>query len=176
MAKLRSRGSPPLMAKPRLKQLTSRRDGVDRTTPKMHNFLRSLQSDSITKTPEENPFPFIIRRGYEGVQLVLNWNTPPLICSEIRILRAMDRWPENVNDGKLIVSDSYPFSVFTHADLTVGAYNVYYYVLFAKRTADGAWVAPHGYRGKEFPLPTGYFKGKLWDLLPAIYHQVDGEM
>ena len=175
MSKLRSHGGLPLMTKPRLKQLTSQRDGVNEIAPKKTNFLRSLQSVSVTKTPEENPFPFILRRGYEGVQLVLNWNVPPLVCDEIRIVRAMDRWPENIHDGKLIVSDSYPFTIFTHSDLTVGAYNVYYYVLFARRKADGAWVAPYGYRAKEFPLPTGYFKNKLWDLLPLVYHQFDGE-
>jgi len=175
MSKLRSTRGLPITGKPHLKRLTSRRGGVNDITPVNRTSLTSRRSEQVSASPESVPYPFDVRRGYEGVQLVINWASPPVVCDEIRIVRALDKWPENINDGFTVVSDNAPLSVFSFSDMKVGAYKVYYYVLFARRVADGAWIQPYGYRDKEFPLPTGYFKDKLFGLLPDIYHRVDGE-
>lgn len=156
-------------------QLRSRRS-IDRiAVPSGDRGLRSRRTDSVPGQPlGPTELPFCVRRGYEGPQIVINWNLPPVSPDRICLVRKWGEWPRNIQDGLILVDEERPFSTFSYADMDCEAYQVYYYCLFARRAADGVWVLDNKYKGKAFAIPTGYFEHKMWRLLPNVYHEQDG--
>ena len=137
--------------------------------------LNSLYSDEIkAPLPSSETGEFSVRRGYEGLQIVINWPNPDVGCDTIRILRKLYDWPSSINDGVIVFSQEEPFEVFNYSDRGVKAYQMYYYVMFMRRL-DGTWYTKRTLRGKIFPLPTAYFETALWNRLPGVYHRLDGE-
>ena len=137
--------------------------------------LRSLYSTPVQVTmPSVQTGTFRVWRGYEGLQIVINWPTPQSGVDQIKIMRKLFDWPSSVTDGVCLVTESYPFSLNSYSDRELTAYQVYYYVMFLHRL-DGTWYTDRHLRGKTFPLPTGYFELGLWDRLPGVYHVQDGE-
>ena len=115
---------------------------------------------------------FKVWRAVEGPQVIINWKVPDGAIVEVRLIRKYLSWPESIDDGTLLVTDDKPWNVNHYSDRDIDDYEVYYYAMFFKRT-DGLWFFDRRFRGKTFPLPTGYCKGKLWELLPNVYHRED---
>lgn len=137
--------------------------------------LRSLRSVSVTATLEAaRSGAFVVFRGYEGDQLVINWPRAESGADMIQIRRKLYDWPQSVADAVLIVEDEAPFSIFEYSDRELESYQVYYYQMFIRRL-DGVWYTDNSLRGKEFPVPTGYFEKALWSRLPPLYPKEDGE-
>lgn len=136
--------------------------------------LRSLRSVPLSVSVVSGQALFKIFRGYEGNQIVANWNIPDTGIVRYRLVRRLDAWPENIDNGVNLIEESAPFSTLVYSDRQIESYRVYYYWLFLER-ADGVWIADRKMRGKLFGYPTGYFEEKLWYLLPTVYHVVDGE-
>jgi len=142
-------------------------------------------------------------RGYEGPQLVLRW-TPPNPAFVLKIVRKLGGYPESVDDGVVVVTDTAPFSVTSYSDRDVEPLFVYYYAMFVGELVpvSRAGYFPHSYfpsgyfcgsyfppavttvteyatneamRGKEFAVETGFFENRMWGLLPNTYHRADGE-
>jgi hypothetical protein len=136
-----------------------------------------LRSETVTADlPESQPAIFNVFRAYEGVQLVVEWGVPTGEgYDKVQIRRRLDAWPESITDGVFIIEDELPFSVFKYSDREVEQYRVYYYAMYVHRKEDDVWVTDRAWRDKEFPLPTEYFNGALWDRLPGVYHREDGE-
>jgi hypothetical protein len=128
----------------------------------------------VAPLPSREVGEFRVWRGYEGLQIVINWPTLEFGSTQIKIMRKLYDWPSSVTDGVCLVTDSYPFSVFSFSDRDLQAYQVYYYALFVRRL-DGVWYTDKTIRGKTFPLPTAYFEDALWNRLPPVYHRSDGE-
>jgi hypothetical protein len=137
--------------------------------------LTSLRSEPVTVNITSGTKFFRVFRGYEGKQIVLNWGLSVSGLLEMKIVRRLDAWPENTEDGVLIVHDVFPWTMDKWSDRnSLEPYRVYYYALYMLRQ-DGVWLQDRKLRGKTFPLPTGYFADKLWNSLPNVYHRVDGE-
>lgn len=136
--------------------------------------LKSRYSEQVTATVLTGEAVFKVFRGYEGTQIVINWSLPSEGIIKYRLLRRWLAWPENIENGVLLVEDEEPFSIFTYSDRNIEPYQVYYYQLFMLR-ADGVWLMDKKMRGKTFSYPTGYFENKLWELLPEVYRAEDGE-
>jgi hypothetical protein len=92
----------------------------------------------------------------------------------IRIRRKLYDWPQSAEDGVLLFEQEAPFTVFEYSDRELESYQVYYYRMFIRRI-DGTWYTDNSLRGKEFPVPTGYFEEAVWGRLPTFYHREDGE-
>lgn len=74
-----------------------------------------------------------VRRGYEGSQVVVNWTPPPdNEALEIRILRKLGGYPDNVADGVVLVTEATPFTMTSYSDQDVQPGVVYYYRMFIK--------------------------------------------
>jgi hypothetical protein len=115
-----------------------------------------------------------VYRAYEGVQIVINWPNFTGGVRGLTLMRKVGDWPGSVTDGRVLYQQDVPFSVFGYSDREVNAYTIYYYALFLQ-DQNGLWHGDRKYRGKTFPLPTGYFADKMLDLLPQLYRQMDGE-
>ena len=176
MATLRSRRSVPITGIPKRTTLVSRRSQQVSGVPQVVKGLTSRRSDERQAEPDSlSQLPFRIRRGYEGLQIVINWEIPPVGAEEIALVRKWGSWAQSIEEGVILITDELPFSIFSYSDQQLDAYEVYYYSLFARRVADSAWVTDLHYRGKIFPLPTGYFRDRCWRSLPQVYHREDGE-
>jgi len=137
--------------------------------------INSLLSEQVSATLDATRTgQFVVFRGYEGNQLVVNWPNPESGADMIRIRRKLYDWPQSAEDGVLLYEEDAPFSVFEYSDRDVESYQVFYYRMFIRRI-DGTWYTDNSLRGKEFPVPTGYFENALWSRLPPFYHKVDGE-
>lgn len=135
----------------------------------------SRYSAAVEAALAANVRMFRVFRGYEGKQIVINWGLDVVTVKEVRLIRKLDSWPENVEDGVMLVQDFFPWtknSYSDYADLEI--YRVYYYQLFMLRE-DGIWFWDRRLRGKIFALPTGYFEDRLWRSMPNVYQRVDGE-
>ena len=137
--------------------------------------VHSLPSEPVSATLDATRTgEFVVFRGYEGNQLVVNWPNPESGADMVRICRKLYDWPQSSEDGVLLFEESAPFSVFEYSDRELQSYQVFYYRMFIRRI-DGTWYTDNKLRGKEFPVPTGYFRKALWDRLPPFYHKADGE-
>jgi len=137
--------------------------------------IRSLRSVPVSATLEATRTgEFVVFRGYEGDQLVVNWPSPESGADMIRIRRKLYDWPQSTEDGVLLFEQEAPFTVFEYSDRELESYQVYYYRMFIRRI-DGTWYTDNSLRGKEFPVPTGYFEASVWNRLPTFYHREDGE-
>lgn len=142
------------------------------TTVYMPAKLVSHYSAPVGATLRITGGKFEVWRGFEGTQIVLNWEVPAGAIAEIKIVRKWLAWPENAEDGVLLVHDEAPFTNFSYSDREIDPHEIYYYAVFFKRT-DGVWFHNRRFRGKTFSCPSGYMKTKLWDFLPNVYHRED---
>jgi hypothetical protein len=137
--------------------------------------LVSRYSDPLEVALTTGTKYFRVFRGYEGKQIVINWGVEVAGIDEVRLLRKLDNWPASTDDGVLLATDTFPWTMSTYSDhIDIDIYRVYYYTLFMHR-ADGVWLWDKKMRGKTFALPTGYGEDRLWRSLPDFYHTVDGE-
>ena len=119
---------------------------------------------------------FIVKRGFEGPQILIQW-TPPddVILDEQLLIRKLGSWPENIDDGHVLVHEITPFTVAYYSDREVDPGVVMYYALFGRQILTGNWSTARRMRDKTFAIQTGYFCDKVWELFPRLYHTADGE-
>lgn len=115
-----------------------------------------------------------VRRGYEGPQLVIEWDEPADAASltSIKVVRRLYGFPQDENDG-LAVYDGSPLGGGVVADLNVEACRCYYYKLFVEVTATGLYQSDKNNEGFAIPLQTGYFAEKTFELLPESWKVSD---
>ena len=137
--------------------------------------INSLLSEPISATLDVTRVgEFVVFRAYEGDQLVVNWPNPESGADMVRIRRKLYDWPQSAEDGVLLFESEVPLTIFEYSDRDLESYQVYYYRMFIRRI-DGVWYTDNSLRGKEFPVPTGYFETAIWNRLPLLYPKEDGE-
>jgi len=127
--------------------------------------------DAVIAKPSNNIDDFEVRRGLEGRQIVIKWGTIPFTYESIRLVRKKLAYPEHINDGVVLISESPPTSKY-YIDLDIDILNIYYYQLFYYK-ASTDWVAETTLRGRAFTFDTGFFQNKLWELMPGQFHADD---
>lgn len=120
------------------------------------------------------PTTFTVRRGYEGPQLIIEWNEPADAASltSIRVVRRLFGFPTDENDG-LAVFDGAPTGGGVVADLDVEPCRCYYYKLFVEVTATGLYESDTVNQGFAIALETGFFAEKTFDLIPETLKVAD---
>jgi len=121
---------------------------------------------------------FQVRRGDEGPQIIGTWTLKQVPfaqrASEVRVVRKRGEFPQNVNDGKTIITDTSPLSVVSFVDLLVDPLVGWYYAVFEKDVT-GVFVQDVTKRGVTFTYDTGFFQRKMFDLLPEDYRVKDAQ-
>lgn len=111
------------------------------------------------------PEIFTVRRGYEGPQVIIEWNDPddPGGVVSFRLVRRLFGFPTSLSDG-LVLFDGAP-AANVIADLGVEACKCYYYKLFATTTI-GDIVTAESTQNFVIPVQTGFFADFTFDILP----------
>ena len=135
---------------------------VNATSPA--NTLQGVVTGPSTLVPSE----FALRRGYEGPQVIIEWDDPldPGSIVSFRLVRRLFGFPQDETDGD-IVFDGAPAANFI-ADLDVVACKCYFYKLFSL-TVLGDVVTAAFVEGHIIPLETGFYGRKLWALMASLY-------
>ena len=114
------------------------------------------------------PQDFLIRRGYEGPQVIIQWGDPlePASVDSIRLVRRRFGYPIDPNDGVIIYDG--PTGPVKLSDVDVEACICYFYKIFVF-AKNGDVLVNQDTEGSIIPIETGFFGIKLWDLLPELY-------
>jgi len=111
---------------------------------------------------------FIVRRALEGRQIVVEWDiTGP---DRIRLLRKQYSFPNNIDDGVVVLDETPPVSNY-FIDFNIEEEVNYYYRLFLYDA--GMWIEYSTLKGSTFSCDTGFFQSKLFSLLPHLYRNED---
>jgi len=118
------------------------------------------------------PTDFVVRRAYEGPQIIIEWGEPlaPLEVTSIRLVRRRYGFPQNENDGDIVFDGA-------AADTIVSDRNVvecicYHYKIFVFTTS-GTVLSTIDLQDDVIALTTGFFRDKLFKLLPNLYVNSD---
>jgi hypothetical protein len=114
------------------------------------------------------PTEFMVRRAYEGPQIIIEWDEPlsTIDVTAIRLVRRRFGYPQHESDGDVIF-DGLPADTIL-SDRDVAECICYFYKLFVFLT-DGSILVSIDLQDDVIALSTGYFRQKLWDLLPNLY-------
>ena len=133
---------------------------------------RSISSSGaypqVLESGELLPSVFTIRRGYEGPQVIIEWNAPTGSSSIVsfRLVRRRFGFPETEIDGDIIFDG--PPGANKISDINVEACICYFYKLFSFPIGGGVVVSPQT-QGFIIPLQTGFFAPKMFELMPEVY-------
>ena len=128
---------------------------------------------AVPGLPNVIPTEFVVRRGYEGEQVIIEYPTPsdPGNVQKIRVVRKLFGFPVDPDDG-FIVDESSTQAGKIISDRNVEPLVCYYYKLFTQLTS-GEWVTSASVQGEIIPIRTGFHSEKLWMLLPELYKNQD---
>ncbi len=114
------------------------------------------------------PSEFIVRRGYEGPQVIIEWNAPlaPASVVAFRLVRRLFGFPANETDG-LILFDGAPIANVI-SDVDVEACKCYYYKLFSFAVL-GEIFSLTSSQGFVIPVTTGFFAERTFEILPEAF-------
>jgi len=114
------------------------------------------------------PTDFSVRRGYEGPQIIIEWGEPlsTLDVVSIRLVRRRFGFPLHELDGDIIFDGPPADTILSDRDVVECI--CYYYKLFVFLTT-GAILVSIDLQDDVIALSTGYFRQKLFDLLPNLY-------
>ena len=129
------------------------------------------------------PTEFTVRRAAEGPQLLISWSDPISASAypyEYQLRRGSSFFPRTISHGDLVDSGTSDGDVVVSDRTNLLADRVYYYTLFVKDptqssspSADPAWFTHPAIQGHSLAIQTGYWRNKLYDLLPNIYRVMD---
>jgi len=114
------------------------------------------------------PTDFVVRRAFEGPQIIIEWGEPisPEDVVAIRLVRRRFGFPEHESDGEIIF-DGLPADTIL-SDRNVADCICYYYKIFVFLPF-GVILVSIELQDDVIALETGYFRQKLFDLLPNLY-------
>lgn len=141
------------------------------------HFSESERFREFVENKDIVPANFDMFQGLEGPQIVISWDRPNRYdcTTSIRLVRRLHGFPKDENDGVIVYpetgTEAPPTSgVISDTDLQGG--ECYYYRFFALRT-EGIWVSDPSAQGFKIAIETGFFKHKLFELLPPVYQAND---
>jgi hypothetical protein len=114
------------------------------------------------------PTDFSVRRAYEGPQIMIEWLEPlsTIDVTSIRLVRRRFGFPQHESDGQIVFDGPPADTIISDRDVT--GCICYYYKLFVF-LSNGSILVSIELQGEVIALETGYFRQKLWDLLPNLY-------
>lgn len=120
------------------------------------------------------PTSFVVRRGFEGPQIYVEWNLPVAtgLVTNMVLVRRLFGFPRTYTDPLATIVWQGSVQAKTVSDLNVVAGTCYYYKLFIAIN-DGTVISSTDLQGFAIVLPTGYFAEKLWALLPEFFKNAD---
>jgi len=114
-------------------------------------------------------------RGFEGPQLVLNWNNPANAgITKVQIRRTDYDWPRDIGDGDLVIEilNTTPGEFKYYSDLNVTGQKTYYYTIFSYNGS--TWLYDPVGETSEVAFDNRDYT-VLWERLPSIYRVKDAE-
>jgi len=112
------------------------------------------------------------RRGFEGPQIILNFNMPADAVDFVRVVRKIYDYPVVENDGVLVAEiTGVPGEEKNYTDLDITGGETFYYQLMS--FVGGAWYFGPTTRVKSLALQSGTFEERLWNTVTDIYQILD---
>lgn len=118
------------------------------------------------------PADFVLRRGYEGPQIIIEWGDPfdPGSVVSVTLVRRRFGFPTTPTDGVVLFTGA-PGPIEL-SDQAVEDCVVYFYRIFVV-AVNGDIVFSLEAQGSIIPIKTGFFGTKLWEIIPEFYKLSD---
>lgn len=146
--------------------------------PTIFDQLRGLWFSEVSVTAPTSgsilPAKFIVRRGYEGPQIYVEWGAPQAtgLIFQLVLVKRLFGFPASPQDDRGEIIYQGPPIAQSISDRNVEPGVFYYYKLFAVMM-DSSIVSDALHQGQVMALKTGFYAEKMWDVLPEEYKNSD---
>jgi hypothetical protein len=120
------------------------------------------------------PGNFIVRRGYEGPQIFVQWGAPQAtgLIFQYLLLRRLYGFPQGPDDPQTEIIYQGPPVAMSISDMNVTPGTYYYYKLYAIMY-DGTVQTDTAHQGFVMALSSGFYAQLMWSILPTLYQVSD---
>ncbi len=130
------------------------------------------------------PTNFLVERAVEGPQVLISWGNPSNATAypyRYELRRGARYFPLRKKDGFLVQSGTADGDIKISDRASMLSGQIYYYSLFVEDTSqvesppgDEPWYTHPAIQGHTLSIETGYWRTRMFDLLPNIFRIMDG--